>query len=71
MKGLSLEQIDRMLEETNARHSAKWVPHSTFAEDMGLTAKGMSIGVTGDHVEHIQAANEKVANENAASGTAV
>lgn len=35
MKGLSLEQIDRMLEETNPRNSAKWVPHSTFAAEMG------------------------------------
>lgn len=39
-KGLSLEQVDRMLEETNARESAKWVPHSTFAAEMGLTDKG-------------------------------
>jgi len=43
MKGLSLEQIDRMMEETDARHSAAWVPHSTFAGDMGLTEKGVSI----------------------------
>ena len=39
-KGLSLEQVDRMLEETNARNSSKWVPHSTFASQMGLTDKG-------------------------------
>ncbi len=25
-----------MLEETSPRTSAKWVPHSTFAADMGL-----------------------------------
>jgi sugar porter (SP) family MFS transporter len=31
-KGLSLEQVDRMLEETTPRNSAKWVPHSTYAE---------------------------------------
>jgi len=30
-KGLSLEQVDRMLEETTPRTSAKWVPHDTFA----------------------------------------
>ena len=36
-KGLSLEQVDRMLEETSPRKSAKWAPHSTFAADMGLT----------------------------------
>ncbi|MCJ1433094.1 hypothetical protein MMC27_002453 [Xylographa pallens] len=39
-KGLSLEQVDRMLEETNARTSSKWVPHTTFASEMGLTGKG-------------------------------
>ncbi|KAI9873486.1 MAG: hypothetical protein M1830_000348, partial [Pleopsidium flavum] len=39
-KGLSLEQVDRMLEETNARNSSKWVPHTTFAAQMGLTEKG-------------------------------
>ena len=32
-KGLSLEQVDRMLEETTARTSAKWVPRSTFVDD--------------------------------------
>jgi MFS family permease len=35
-KGLSLEQVDRMLEESVPRTSAKWLPHSTFAADMGL-----------------------------------
>ena len=30
-KGLSLEQVGRMLEETSPRYSSKWVPHSTFA----------------------------------------
>ena len=39
-KGLSLEQVDRMLEETNARTSSRWVPHTTFASEMGLTDKG-------------------------------
>jgi MFS transporter, SP family, sugar:H+ symporter len=38
-KGLSLEQVDRMFEETTPRHSAKWVPHSTFAADMGMAVK--------------------------------
>lgn len=40
MKGLSLEQIDQMLEETSPRHSARWVPTTTFAEDMGRVSKG-------------------------------
>lgn len=30
-KGLSLEQVDRMLEETTPATSAKWRPHETFA----------------------------------------
>lgn len=45
-KGLSLEQVDRMFEETTAPKSAKWVPHSTFAADMGLLEK--EHGVTQD-----------------------
>jgi len=42
-KGLSLEQVDRMLEEVSPRKSRGWVPHSTFAAEMGLTEKGISI----------------------------
>jgi sugar porter (SP) family MFS transporter len=34
-KGLSLEQVDRMMEESSPRTSAKWVPHETFASAMG------------------------------------
>lgn len=30
-KGLSLEQVDLMMEETTPRTSAKWRPHKTFA----------------------------------------
>lgn len=30
-KGLSLEQVDKMMEESTPRTSAKWKPHSTFA----------------------------------------
>jgi len=30
-KGLSLEQVDKMMEETTPRTSSKWVPHETFA----------------------------------------
>jgi len=50
-KGLSLEQVDRMFEETIPRHSAKWVPHSTFAADMGLVEKGSSSPEVTEHVE--------------------
>ncbi|KAL2788020.1 major facilitator superfamily domain-containing protein [Aspergillus keveii] len=35
-KGLSLEQVDKMSEEVSPRLSGKWVPHSTFAGEMGL-----------------------------------
>jgi MFS family permease len=38
-KGLSLEQIDRMMEETTARNSSKWVPHDTFSSAMGQDGK--------------------------------
>ncbi|CZS89246.1 probable monosaccharide transporter [Rhynchosporium agropyri] len=34
-KGLSLEQVDRMMEESSPRTSSKWVPHETFASAMG------------------------------------
>ncbi|KAH8826028.1 MSTA protein [Flagelloscypha sp. PMI_526] len=37
-KGLSLEQVDRMLEETTPANSAKWVPHDTFAAHHGAAA---------------------------------
>jgi MFS transporter, SP family, sugar:H+ symporter len=48
-KGLSLEQVDRMLEETTPRTSARWKPHTTFAADMGLTAEGtLSPDIVGD-----------------------
>lgn len=35
-KGLTLEQVDRMMEETTPRTSAKWRPHTTYAADLGL-----------------------------------
>lgn len=57
MKGLSLEQVDRMLEETNPRTSAKWVPHTTYAAEMGKTHDGPETG----RVEHLDAADEKSA----------
>ena len=43
-KGLTLEQVDRMLEETSPRTSSKWTPHSTFAADMGLADKDIQSG---------------------------
>jgi sugar porter (SP) family MFS transporter len=34
-KGLSLEQVDKMMEETTPRTSSKWKPTTTFAAQMG------------------------------------
>jgi hypothetical protein len=33
-KGLTLEQIDKMMEESSPRTSSKWKPTKTFAEQM-------------------------------------
>ncbi|GMF63145.1 unnamed protein product [[Candida] boidinii] len=57
-KGLTLEQVDRMLEETTPRTSAKWKPHSTYASEMGLAVDDTSkVGVEYD---------EKVSNDESA-----
>jgi len=55
-KGLSLEQVDRMLEEVNPRNSQGWVPHSTFASEMGLVDKAVAIqsGKNGDSAEETE-----------------
>ena len=34
-KGLSLEQVDKMLEQSTPRTSSKWKPTRTFASEMG------------------------------------
>lgn len=47
-KGLTLEQVDRMFEETTPRKSSRWHPHSTFAQDLGLTKEGQD-----EHNENI------------------
>ena len=39
-KGLSLEQVDKMMEESTPRTSAKWRPTKTFASAMGTTSDG-------------------------------
>ncbi|KAL4758607.1 sugar porter family MFS transporter [Aspergillus foveolatus] len=44
-KGLTLEQVDKMMEETTPRTSAKWKPHTTFATEMGMTEKTASTTV--------------------------
>lgn len=48
-KGLSLEQVDRMMEETTPRSSSKWVPHDTFSSRMAGTGK-----VTAEHVGDVE-----------------
>jgi len=57
-KGLTLEQVDRMMEETTPITSSRWVPHSTFAAEMGLTDKGITIDNLGraEHVEPVPVA---------------
>ncbi|KAK5105704.1 hypothetical protein LTR62_002357 [Meristemomyces frigidus] len=47
-KGLSLEQVDKMMEETSPRTSSKWRPTTTFASEMGMKGKGLGAGVTED-----------------------
>jgi hypothetical protein len=42
-KGLSLEQVDKMMEETTPRTSARWKPTVTFAETMGVGEKGLAV----------------------------
>jgi SP family sugar:H+ symporter-like MFS transporter len=39
-KGLSLEQVDKMMEESTPVTSAKWRPTTTYAAELGLTEKG-------------------------------
>jgi len=39
-KGLSLEQVDKMMEESTPLTSANWRATTTFASEMGLTEKG-------------------------------
>jgi len=39
-KGLSLEQIDKMMEESTPRTSAKWRPTKTFADATGRSVGG-------------------------------
>jgi len=54
-KGLTLEQVDKMLEECTPMSSSRWVPHSTFAAEMGLGEKGVAIdNFPGTHHEHVE-----------------
>lgn len=40
-KGLTLEQVDQMLNETTPRTSARWIPHSTWASNDGKAEKSV------------------------------
>lgn len=51
-KGLSLEQVDKMLEETTPRTSAKWRPTTTFASQMGIKTDGTFQTGTATEYEH-------------------
>ncbi|ORX39558.1 putative glucose transporter [Kockovaella imperatae] len=66
-KGLTLEQVDRMMEECGSpRRSAGWTPHATFASEMGLTADGAHLpikvgsAVAPDEKAHIAAGTKHV-----------
>ncbi|KAI9739947.1 MAG: hypothetical protein M1818_005003 [Claussenomyces sp. TS43310] len=59
-KGLTLEQVDRMFEETTPRNSAKWVPHSTFAADMGLDHKPLDNDVMAPAAERVEITTKDV-----------
>ncbi|KAF2444089.1 high affinity glucose transporter RGT2 [Karstenula rhodostoma CBS 690.94] len=50
-KGLTLEQVDKMLEESTPRTSGKWKPHSTFAADMHLAEKHIEVPVSTKEVQ--------------------
>jgi sugar porter (SP) family MFS transporter len=51
-KGLTLEQVDKMLEETTPRTSRKWKPHSTFAAEMNLAEKHIEIPLENVTAKH-------------------
>ena len=52
-KGLSLEQVDRMMEESTPRTSAKWVPHETFAQAMHEKRNSTAVHHDGLHEEKV------------------
>ncbi|QDS73405.1 hypothetical protein FKW77_008119 [Venturia effusa] len=49
-KGLTLEQVDQMMEETTPRTSSGWKPTKTFASQMGIVDGDLKTGQ--EHVEH-------------------
>ncbi|KAK4705871.1 MFS transporter, SP family, sugar:H+ symporter, partial [Phenoliferia sp. Uapishka_3] len=59
-KGLSLEQIDRMLEETTPRQSAAWRPTTTYAAQAGMNSDGFLKEKT-EKIDDINAMNARQA----------
>jgi sugar porter (SP) family MFS transporter len=55
-KGLTLEQVDQMLEQTTPRTSRKWKPTTTFAQDMHLAEKHIELPVQTTKTENSQSA---------------
>ncbi|KAH7138223.1 general substrate transporter [Dendryphion nanum] len=49
-KGLTLEQVDKMLEESTPRTSRKWKPTTTFAADVHLAEKHLEIPIGTENV---------------------
>jgi Sugar (and other) transporter len=47
-KGLTLEQVDRMMEETTPRNSSKWKPHTTFASGMADSSGVLEKSIVAD-----------------------
>lgn len=47
-KGLTLEQVDKMMEETTPRTSAKWRPTTTFAQQVGIKDGFLDTDVVAD-----------------------
>jgi ABC-type molybdate transport system permease subunit len=48
-KGLTLEQVDQMMEETTPRTSSGWKPTTTFAAQMGIVDGDLKTGQ--QHIE--------------------
>ena len=51
-KGLTLEQVDKMMEETTPRTSAKWKPTTTFASQAGTKDGFLDTGIITDGGHH-------------------
>ena len=54
MKGLSLEQIDKMLEEVSPRKSVGWRPRATFAAEMGHVDKAGVMQIEDTNVASVE-----------------